>query len=54
MARPKSGRLNISILNINVHTITFNGSLNIGKTLMVQKKEQKKKNEDQNDYGENT
>lgn len=53
MARPKSGRLNISILNINVHTITFNGSLNIGKTLMVQKKEQKK-NEDQNDYSENT
>ncbi|HET7580690.1 MAG TPA: hypothetical protein VFK33_15540 [Bacillales bacterium] len=41
MNRQRDCNLKISILNINVHSITSNGSLNIGKSLIVREKEDK-------------
>lgn len=43
MARPEDLNMKISILNINVDSISMNGSLNIGKCLIVRKKEKQKK-----------
>lgn len=43
MVRPEGLNMKISILNINVDSITNNGSLNIGKCMIVKKQEKKKK-----------
>lgn len=45
MGGSKSCRFNISILNIKVQNVTYNGSLNIGKTFIVKQKEKNEKRE---------